>query len=429
MVKPKSFQTTSPELDKSEEKVKYTMFFLSFDLVNSTEFKVRNPDIWLRALENFYNEVRTQCLELNFSEWKKAGDEVLFYFQTESTSVLISKISGILNILKTARNSIREGILDIKSTLWSAVITDTDKPNMFFPDGDRYDFVGPDIDFGFRISGKSAPGVLCIDPKIVWLLLSSDVDCSIYFFLVSYTELKGVWKSRRVPIIWCPCSYTSSSEKHWPRRILPYDEHFRNETARECINKQNWESNDDVGEILNTINEELKSQWSDLKDNLTNKFPVNNSRIELNRVELHVVLVCLFNNKVLCAKRPDNKRIFGGLWELGCAHPRTGDVDLAEQARQDYLKTFNIDVDIVRDNDNFPIPVASYGFSDSDRYVPGIVFVARSKTDQVMDKKSKYSETKYFTIDEIRSISKESAVPGFHNRIDAAFALINKFAK
>lgn len=102
-----------------------TLCFLSFDLVNSTEFKVRKPNVWQNTVKKFYQFVSTAAQRdiKNCFLWKKAGDEVLLFFQPDDVKELSNSLIAINHIQSELRETLRtdtdsSGILDLKATVW-----------------------------------------------------------------------------------------------------------------------------------------------------------------------------------------------------------------------------------------------------------------------------------------------------------------------
>lgn len=411
------------------------LFFLSFDLVNSTELKSRQPQEWPGVIQTFYNAIIHLVREKIDSsiEWKKAGDEVLFYFSLASLEALPKCLYQVSEILRTTRSNIKnlgvaQGIVDLKSTIWCAHVGkkqgDETSRNLFFPEENgKYDFIGPDIDFGFRISAKSAPGVLCVDPKIVWLLQeassSPEVDEVLsHVKIVGMEQLKGVWHGRYVPIAWYHPLI------HDPEKIFPYDERCRNQLVEALVGE---EANYDVGLVKKISQEQgVGDTWKAVLDNLKPFELITSESVPPDRqAEMHMVAVCVDSSgKVLCAKRSDTKRNFAGKWELGCAQLRAGTRSVLELMRDEYKATLGIDIDELISDDGNPKPIGTYSFVDamSHRSIPGIIFVARASGVPVTTPE-KHSEARWLSADEVAGIDPEKAVDGFHKRVKDAISM------
>lgn len=72
----------------------------------------------------------------------------------------------------------------------------------------QLDFLGPDIDEGFRLCAYAEKRQMIVSPKLVYLLLlayENNVDninvFNLNFRIVNYVAMKGVWENRLYPII------------------------------------------------------------------------------------------------------------------------------------------------------------------------------------------------------------------------------------
>lgn len=420
-----------------------SLFFLSFDMVNSTEFKNRAPQKWQKYVSNFYSECEKEILSKfeKVSLWKKSGDEVLFYLKLVSIEELTSAIPEIyatLNKLKSlVNNDIAKGVLSVKATLWVAIVgseldsqesTDSEQQgtllinNLYFQERyGSYDFIGPDIDFGFRIATQSAPGILCIDPKIVALIEDYNGDDKAVYnhiTLVDCVQLKGVWNSRFVPIYW----YHSDIKN--PESIFPYDEAKRNPLVKILLDKYDKLNNRKAKEILIEINEYSKVE--SIKHCLQLFDIYSDKGVPASRIaEAHLVAV-LFNedNEVLCARRDSKKKNFANLWEFGCAQLHAGSKKMQELLKEEYNNDFSVEILSIIGSDVSPEVIGTYGFKEngSDRWIPGFVFTGKGKGIPIKQE-GKHSEVCWKPIREALSINKTDAVDDFHKRIKAAATL------
>ena len=65
------------------------------------------------------------------------------------------------------------------------------------------DFLGPDIDTGFRIGKCTQPGMLVVSVEMAELLSEAPGDVNpMIGKIVGWEELKGVWNDKRYPVIW-----------------------------------------------------------------------------------------------------------------------------------------------------------------------------------------------------------------------------------
>lgn len=281
--------------------------FISFDLSNSTLFKTRHADLWSRFITIFYECVLSEFgvgrykgkmekgtydgLEEiaertgGFKLWKLVGDEVLLYhkivskdelyntilFTDNRKNLLIEKtISELLsrdnasngNLDKESYMHLYRKYFDVKTTMWLGSCTsdvtkvNKDAPNVLHdtsvqnnedtPYPTQVDFLGPDIDEGFRLCGFAEKRRMIVSPKLAYLLLNAykeDADklniLNINFKIVNYTSIKGVWEQRPYPIIMFCQSQNGkgASLKAW-KDNFEYDS-FKDSFLYENIEKYN----------------------------------------------------------------------------------------------------------------------------------------------------------------------------------------------
>jgi hypothetical protein len=168
------------------------------------------------------NECLAKKRDIDIKEWKRQGDEILFYIPHPHFDSLLQIPSDIFKaltfIIKAVKNFNKDSIiqLSVKATLWAADVRlgkGNDNHSLFnivtiSEDFSRIilDFLGPDIDTGFRIAKYASPGKLTIDINLAWIFnkYAKEQNCNVSenMRIVSLEELKGIWNERRYPIIW-----------------------------------------------------------------------------------------------------------------------------------------------------------------------------------------------------------------------------------
>jgi hypothetical protein len=272
-------------LEKSQKKerkdeLEEAYLFLSFDLVNSTAYKLHNNN-WPMAFESFFIDCAGKTKEFIFNypsqsldepplkEWKRLGDEIIFYIKIAQLDSLwdlpkrvFLSLKNIIEALQTY-NSNSEIQLSAKATLWGAVVSPSAKGKMHKntvfniltakENGAILDFLGPDIDTGFRISKYASPGKLVIDAYLAWLFNKyskdkKDEDMKI----VSLETLKGIWNNRRYPIVWYYDNWLAEDVDE----IFFYDEEYYSEIVKEIKRKglKSYHSADFLEKILKESN-------------------------------------------------------------------------------------------------------------------------------------------------------------------------------
>ena len=218
------------------KKEKLLYIFISFDLVNSTALKYKNPKGWPKIFHDFYlisAEYFSSCfVHSEVKVWKRLGDEILFYVAIKDKTELYKLLEYVDKTLSTIQESLSEDkSIYAKSSVWAADIMEYDENiqeynSVSLPTGcskETLDFIGSDIDTGFRISKYVTKNRIIICAKLAYTLykMQCPKDCiniSKYLRIVSYERLKGVWNNRAYPIIWY--------SKDWENIEFDYDEHL-----------------------------------------------------------------------------------------------------------------------------------------------------------------------------------------------------------
>jgi hypothetical protein len=162
-------------------------------------------DFHTKFLKSLKDELRDTLSELtkydDISIWKTLGDEIIYSIVIESREDLQIILSAFLYTIEICSSSeAKEKITGVKGTAWVAgfpvrnrVIT---LPNM------AKDYLGPEMDIGFRLKACTWRGYVVACMNTVELLLQSQKSDSIIVKLVGWETLRGVWKGKPYPIFW-----------------------------------------------------------------------------------------------------------------------------------------------------------------------------------------------------------------------------------
>ncbi|WP_053402477.1 NUDIX domain-containing protein [Priestia koreensis] len=426
---------------------KGAFLFVSFDLVNSTAFKSLYPNKWPVIFRRFYELVENHALKsfINSKVWRYAGDEILFYKQIDKISDLydVPRIAHrVIKVVLEALNSKyaeTKNLLFIKSTLWIAEATYVESQDLTesetilnnliinFDIGQKrnVDFLGSDIDLGFRIAKFAQRDKVIISAELAYLLykergiIEEDFNYNVLDSLriVTYEKLKGIWNDRHYPIIW----YHESWDK--PDEMFLYDEHFNSDIVKKIISKE-FSSEmkiDRLKKIFTEVDnlEKVKSIETCMKQSE----PINvlPSVSQYNQVEVHCVAVC-FNNEghILIAKRPSNKRRLPNIWEFGCGQLKKSQ-DFSDCLKESYKEDFGAELDFY----SKLTPISTYIMEDKSegRKIPGIIFIARVLNPRdVTDlySRANHSEIKWFNPKDLSTIEKDDYVDDFAHTVSRA---------
>lgn len=239
--------------------------FFSFDLVGSTKFKTEKAN-WPYVISYFYDivykDLKTKIPQIKV--WKYLGDEVLLYVSIsdfESKSIIYDIPNMVfdtqLKVAEYVQKKAKSKKIDVKSTIWIAgaktveleklnnnsSIPQADKNyknlrvklNVENQDQEQIDFIGPDMDIGFRVSKFAFHHKIVVSADFAYFLHKTKPEnCEIddKLQIVSYEILKGVWNEQYYPIIWY--------YPHWD--TAPYDffyaDHKKNDIAERVLSER-----------------------------------------------------------------------------------------------------------------------------------------------------------------------------------------------
>ena len=450
--------------------------FFSFDIVNSSLYKTINLYGWQNVLTAILEDVkRTITKELPGSQlWRVLGDEIIFFLtirDKEEIYEVIEKINivllyindiisngKLLNGAEERNNSFEtkdyQNVLGVQATAWLAIVSIGKKKELdihnnilwqYSLDGSNTvkDFLGQDIDIGFRLKKETENRRFIISVELAAILC----ECTKYvenLNIIAYKKLKGVWSGRLYPIIW----YHDKEES----KVSFDDSFFYDELEQSTLSKEYFENRRNPNSLIqkelyldvpkairkvisdqrltkkiNNIFEIIKSTERDRK-NVENEF-------EHKFLEFHCAAVCcnVDTKKILIVKRKDRK-IYSDIWEFGCARAST-DTSLEESIKKDYENDLGIKIDIVkslnRENEE-PVPLALYEIEKTDKLQKGVIVVAKIINSDHLDEKvkmsDKHSEYKWIGQDDVDGFN-EKSVSDLNQTMEEVFNRWSDFFK
>ena len=198
-------------ITKNEE---YYLLF-SADIIDSTKKKamhINQKTSWLPLFKDLYKQFPLIfCKKAsNIKVWKFVGDEILFFakiddMETAPEYVKYFKESLIeWNSIPNKKKKTYKKIHDhayLKGAIWSATVPDIDKALKTVIDIDKYnsviriDFLGSQIDIGFRIAKNSSLNHIALSVDIAQLCLrNQNIKKDIYY--LESKELKGAFEDK-----------------------------------------------------------------------------------------------------------------------------------------------------------------------------------------------------------------------------------------
>lgn len=200
------------------------VMFLSADVVGSTAFKASTvgPDgqaLWLQAFETLFRELPLifigKLAAYFFDEddlpqsgvWKVMGDEVVFIALPETLGHAQRVAAAFCDTVASYDERIAaRWPLRIRGCCWGAEIGGRNRaieiPEMFGGSDRPYlDFLGPDVDIGFRLSGHSRPGELILSPNLAEAFAGEHDQRELRFHFIGEAPLKGVCGGQPFPLV------------------------------------------------------------------------------------------------------------------------------------------------------------------------------------------------------------------------------------
>lgn len=481
---PKTIQSKVRKLKpakSAEEEAKQVhrlYLFYSFDLVNSTYYKSIDRD-WNTLFSHFFDIVHEAASKqsAHIEVWKYVGDEVLLYQEVRSPEDVLLAVPFAFETMmrtQTMLHNIQElckTVLDIRATLWAALVKkkesrgveDASQPrakNIMFDlakdnGKSEIDFLGQDVDIGFRISKYGARDKLVLSANLAYLISSLMNDSELDSIdtegvcedvkdglslnvsdirLVDYVLLKGIWNQRYYPIIWYDTRWNNIN------KMFAYDEKFNNPMIRDIETKSKEPPRAGINALLTKVFSDLNLTYEmDALCKHVRDLPCTTKEdsdfsisagIPFGRdAELHCSVLCYNSNReIMIAKRAANKTRFPNIWEFGCVQ-----LSRNKTIEDKILEGYKMDFGVKFSNPHNITPFLTYHFKTEDgRVIPGIRFIAHIQNtvpDKIQKRLGidKHSEVRFLSKDQLDAYDGDECVEGFKEAILKAFDLIDSF--
>lgn len=421
--------------------------FVSFDLIEATAFKSMHKE-WPVVISKFYELSVRELQEVSpkFRLWKLAGDEVLMYREIISFPKLAEDVKKIhlalnkviehlFNTFETTRN-----ILSIKGAVWIARATTIPPQEMqkaltqalegswsaggsvnvriqvpLDSNSNAIDFLGPDIDVGFRISEFADKRKLVISANLANILRTESPRSFNVSSLkiVSLEQLKGVWNGRPYPIIWYYDDWSKIQDTFY------YDESIKSTLVQNVLknNISDISTLEKIYEDLNRTKEVLG-----IADIIRSAVAAGEEGEEITAnpaklAEVHCAAVCFrADGKILIGRRPTAKRRLEGIFEFGCGQLKPNQ-SFEECLRESYREDFGVELGHIS-----KLPVNVYVIEAVPR-VPGLLFYAEIQNAEDVEAryvKAKHTEIRWFDPERLGDIQKDQYVPDFDVTVSEA---------
>jgi hypothetical protein len=243
-------QSSPPRTDLRQ----HLRVFFSADLVSGTAYKVKHPTTLINGAQwpdRFHDvfaafpvDLATKVRAAQREDprlptvlapprvWKFNGDEILLrdhvYLTSEGGDQHFAMVvQAFTGLVQEYDRRLRKDGMGMRGTVWTAgfplrnrilrirqgrdiptIVTDDSPPPDFITghlDGaglSVLDFIGPDMDLGFRIAAYTPPARVSCSLDVAWLL-SQDADASGVYH-VGWRRMKGVADGAPYPLLWLP---------------------------------------------------------------------------------------------------------------------------------------------------------------------------------------------------------------------------------
>jgi hypothetical protein len=181
---------------------------------------------WSTVIQTFYDdfhsEFRTQVavivaelqmpagFEVSVEPWKAVGDELIYVFEVWSRRQAHWLVIAFLATMRTIdkklitkdRGMPRHG-LRLKGSAWIAGFPVRNRRVKLPGPITTYDYLGPEVDTGFRLGKCTQPGMLAVSVELAELLAEVPTALRpLTGMIVRWERLKGVWEDRHYPVVW-----------------------------------------------------------------------------------------------------------------------------------------------------------------------------------------------------------------------------------
>lgn len=244
--------------------------FLSVDIAGSTKFKGNRPSIeWVSVYENFFcefhafflravkaahnNNNSSQDLAKQIKLWKMLGDELIFVAKITTESDVGIALLAFYETVFDYQQKIQEKYeaLSLKGTAWTAGFPIRNRRVIVGNDRQVEDFIGPDMDIGFRLTKVARTGPIIASMDLVDLLIGRNYQSEFHCVFVGWETMKGVFADKPYPVHWLVHKKTRFSLPPWEEVCCPFAAGFSRWNARRECHDETMKRIEKTREILN----------------------------------------------------------------------------------------------------------------------------------------------------------------------------------
>lgn len=469
------------DVDSKEQGQSFMYLFFSFDIVNSTSYKTTTP-YWPIVMESLLGDIKDEVEHLENLEspvlWRVIGDEMIFFSEINRNELLNKWVSSIFKVtnhmtlrlkcgefFKSIKNQklkdkdIQQlsfhSPLSLKSTAWIAAVN-TQYENNFFDcikinyhpsanENSIQDFLGSDMDAGFRLKQYTQERRLAISFELAMLLLDFKKKEENNLNIIDYVHLKGVWNEALYPVIWyhneavmeeLNKEFSIEGASSAFLESFRYDELYRNPKSSNYFAriKQTENTNSEVRlsdsmfEVDKAIKRIIKDRnFQEKRDYLKKSITANRSIFPIEYpLELHCAVVCcdIKNKQIMIIHRGSGNYNNKEQWEFGCAKAKSGEA-LVKTIKEYYMKNYAVDIELFCDErreEKQPKPFATYEVGEGTANIKkGIIFAGIVQHKEPYRPNTSHDQVKWIQQKDMKDYDDSKAIKDFKKTLETIF--------
>lgn len=244
---------------------------------------------WSIIIRNLFNDFNSCFCNFLLQEeiypWKFCGDELIYCIPVQKRKDVYRYTLAFYKTLRVLDKKCTESnLIRLKGSAWTAGfpvrnrIIETPIPETFRKKDDskdiseenflifeypHLDYVGPEMDIGFRIGKYTNPGLIVVSLELAYILSDAETECvpgeRFSIINVGWEVLKGVWDEKKYPILWLKMPNTYDSSKEFDYKLY----NFWNKEENDMLKKYDrtikhptkYYKKKDIKKIIKELNE------------------------------------------------------------------------------------------------------------------------------------------------------------------------------
>lgn len=237
---------------------------------------------WAQIIHQCFNDFNIEFIkrraEANIGAeihpWKMAGDELIYCITVKSRKEVYKQLLAFFMTLRffDKEYASKENRIRLKGSAWTAgfpirnrIMKPLESEESEDVDDSKLDYMGPEIDIGFRIGKYTFPGIIVCSLELVCILLDGRLGLQnekskFRVIDTGWESLKGVWNGKKYPIYWL--ALPEDMENNEDVCYVPYkkwdleeDEHVRKFADK--LQAKDFKTFDDISQLINQLPKEF----------------------------------------------------------------------------------------------------------------------------------------------------------------------------